>query len=58
MKCPHCGKEIPKRPPGRPQVLNDAKVIKMRKAGKSLAEIAANFKVTRGAIQAALKRSQ
>jgi IS30 family transposase len=53
-KCPQCGYEPPK---GRPQKLDDAKVRKLRKAGKSLAEIAAKFNVTRGAIQASLKRA-
>lgn len=55
MKCPNCGYEPPR---GRPQKLDDAKIKKMRRAGKSLAEIADKFKVTRGAIQASLKRSK
>ena len=53
MKCPNCGYEPTK---GRPKKLNDAKIKKMSRAGRSLAEIAEKFKVTRGAIQAALKR--
>ncbi len=53
MKCPSCGYE-PTR--GRPKKIDDAKVRKMRSAGKPLAEIAEKFGVTRGAIQAALKR--
>lgn len=54
-KCPNCGYEPPK---GRPKKLDDAKVRKLRKQGKSLAEIAAKLGVTRGAVQAALKRAQ
>lgn len=53
MKCPNCGYEPPK---GRPKKLDDKKVKALSKKGKSLAEIAAKFKVTRGAVQAALKR--
>ncbi len=53
MKCPHCGYEPPI---GRPKKIDDRKVKKMHKAGKSLAEIADKMGVTRGAIQAALKR--
>lgn len=53
MKCPNCGYEPPL---GRPKKLDDKKIHKMRKAGKSLAEIADKFNVTRGAIQSALKR--
>jgi DNA invertase Pin-like site-specific DNA recombinase len=55
MKCPNCGYEPPK---GRPKKLDDAKVLKMRAKGKSLAEIAKKFGVTRGAVQAALKRGE
>lgn len=54
MKCPHCGYEPPK---GRPKKLDDKKVKKMKRAGKSLSEIANRFDVTRGAIQAALRRA-
>ena len=53
MKCPNCGYEPPK---GRPKKLDDKKIKKLKKAGKSLAVIAKKFGVTRGAIQAALKR--
>jgi transposase len=53
MKCPNCGYTPPK---GRPKKLDDKKVKKMRERGASLAEIAEHFGVTRGAIQAALKR--
>lgn len=42
--------------PNFKEVRNLKDVKKMRKAGKSLAEIAKKFGVTRGAIQAALKR--
>ena len=54
MKCPNCGYEPTK---GRPKKIDDAKVRKMRKAGKSLAEIAKKFDVTRGAVQASLNRT-
>lgn len=53
MKCPQCGYQPPK---GRPKQLDDAKVKKLRDKGLSLADLAAKFGVTRGAIQAALKR--
>jgi transposase len=52
-KCPNCGWEPTK---GRPRKLDDAKVRKLREQGKSLAEIAKKFGVTRGAVQAALNR--
>ena len=52
-KCPNCGYEPPK---GRPKKLDDKKVKAERKKGKSLANLAKQFSVTRGAIQAALKR--
>ena len=52
-KCPNCGYQ---GPVGRPKKLDDKKVKKLKAQGKSLAEIAAKFGVTRGAIQAALKR--
>jgi len=55
MKCPQCS-YIPPR--GRPKKLDDEKVLKMRKAGKSLADIAAHYGVTRGAIQAAIIRKR
>jgi transposase len=54
MKCPNCGHEPTK---GRPKKIDDAKVRKMRKAGKSLAEISKKFDVTRGAVQASLNRT-
>ena len=54
-KCPNCGYEPPR---GAPKKLDDKKVAKLKKDGKSLAEIAENFGVTRGAIQASLKRSK
>ena len=52
-KCPNCGYEPPR---GAPKKLDDKKVKAERNKGKSLAEIAEKFGVTRGAIQAALKR--
>ena len=54
MKCPNCGYEPPR---GRPKKLDDKKVRRMKKAGDSLAEIAGLFGVSRGAVQASLKRS-
>lgn len=53
QKCPSCGYEPPK---GRPKKLDDKEVFRLKKNGKSLAELADKFKVTRGAIQASLKR--
>lgn len=53
-KCPQCGYEPPK---GRPKSMDDKKVKKLKAKGWSLAEIAEKFGVTRGAVQAALKRS-
>ncbi len=53
-RCPNCGWSPPR---GRPKALDDAKVRKLRKQGKSLAYIADKFGVTRGAIQKALKRT-
>lgn len=53
MKCPKCGYEPPR---GRPAKLDVKRVKAERKKGKSLAEIAKKFGVTRGAIQAAIKR--
>lgn len=55
MKCPNCGYEPPR---GRPKKLNDAKVRAEYRKTKSLAETAKKFGVTRGAVQAALKRSK
>jgi DNA invertase Pin-like site-specific DNA recombinase len=54
-KCPQCGYEPPK---GRPKKVDDAKAVKMKKQGKSLATIAKKLGVTRGAVQAALKRAK
>ena len=53
FKCPNCGYEPPK---GRPKGLDDKAVKALKTKGWSLARIAAKFGVTRGAIQAALKR--
>jgi transposase len=53
MKCPNCGYEPAK---GRPKKLDDKKVKALSKSGKSLADIAKKFGVTRGAVQASLKR--
>jgi len=55
MKCPNCGYEPPR---GRPKKLNDKKVKELSRKGLSLAEIAEKFGVTRGAVQAALKRDK
>lgn len=52
-KCPQCGYMPPK---GRPKMLDDKKVKKLKASGHSLADIAEKFGVTRGAVQAALKR--
>ena len=52
-KCPQCGYEPPR---GAPKKLDDKKVKKLKAKGWSLAEIAEKFGVTRGAVQAALKR--
>lgn len=54
MKCPQCGYE---RKAGRPKKLNDASVLCQYVLGQSLAKIAKQRGVTRGAIQASLKRS-
>jgi DNA-binding NarL/FixJ family response regulator len=43
-------------PKGRPRQIDDAEVAKLRTCGLSLADIADQLGVTRGAIQAALKR--
>jgi predicted DNA-binding protein YlxM (UPF0122 family) len=53
MKCPNCGYEPLL---GRPKKLDDRKIKGLKRKGKSLAEIAEKFGVTRGAVQAALKR--
>lgn len=53
MKCPNCGYS-PKL--GRPKILNDDMVKLFSNKGFSLQKIAGIFGVTRGAIQASLKR--
>ncbi len=53
MKCPKCGYAPPI---GRPKKLDDKKIKALKLSGKSLADIAIKFGVTRGAVQAALKR--
>ena len=53
MKCPKCGYMPPK---GRPKKLNDKKIAALAKTGWSLQALATTFKVTRGAIQASLRR--
>ncbi len=56
--CPNCGHTYTEtKCIGRPKKLDDRKILEMRKKGKSLAEIAHKYGVTRGAIQASLKRS-
>lgn len=54
-KCPKCGYQPPR---GRPKKLSNLKVRKLRDKGKSLAEIASLLSVTRGAVQASLKRTE
>ncbi len=54
MKCPNCGFEPTK---GRPKKLNDKEVLRLHKKNWSLSEIANKLGVTRGAIQASLRRS-
>lgn len=54
MKCPKCGYHPPI---GRPKKLNDKEVVRLHKKGWSLSKIAEKFSVTRGAIQASLKRT-
>jgi len=55
MKCPKCG-YAPKL--GRPKKLNDKKIYKLALTGWSLQALATQFEVTRGAIQAAIKRAK
>ena len=57
MKCPTCNKPG-FTPPllGRPRELDDAEVRRLRKAGKSLREIAKELGVSLGGIQRSLKR--
>jgi hypothetical protein len=52
-KCPQCGYEPPR---GRPKKINDREVLKLRKKGLSLRQIAAKLKVSLGAVQASLGR--
>lgn len=52
-KCPNCGYAPPR---GAPKKLDDKKVKALKAKGRSLAQIAEKFGVTRGAVQAALKR--
>lgn len=55
--CPWCGHKPPEAKRGRPRKLDDAKVRSMNRQGWSLAEIAKVLKVSKGAVQASLKRS-
>ena len=55
MKCSQCGYCPPR---GRPKGLDDKAVAKMVSKGMSLRAIAEKLGVTRGAIQAAIKRSK
>jgi lambda repressor-like predicted transcriptional regulator len=55
MKCPNCGYS-PKK--GRPKKLDDKEIKALAKTGWSLQALATTFGVTRGAIQASLKRSK
>ncbi len=58
MKCEKCGwSSPPKAPRGRPKILDEKKVRKMRKAGKSYQEIGDKFGVSRGAVFLMLKRA-
>ena len=56
-RCVRKAMQIVKAPMGRPKKLDDKLVRRQREKGKSLAEIAKLFGVTRGAIQQSLKRS-
>lgn len=53
-QCVQCG-HVRRR--GAIQKLNDKKVRSLRNKGLSLAELAEKFEVTRGGIQASLRRS-
>lgn len=55
MICPKCGYSSAGRI-GRPKHIDDKRVAKLRAKGKTLAEIAKKLGVTRGAIQASLRR--
>lgn len=59
MKCPTCQREGYTPPAkGRPKMLDDKRVMKLRAKGKSLRDIAAELGVSHGAVQAAIKRSE
>lgn len=55
MPCQKCGYSPPM---GRPKKLNDKKIYKLALTGWSLTALATQFEVTRGAIQAAIKRAK
>jgi predicted DNA-binding protein YlxM (UPF0122 family) len=55
MKCPKCSYQPTK---GRPKRLDDKKIKALAKTGWSLQALATTFNVTRGAIQASLKRGK
>jgi hypothetical protein len=55
MKCPQCGYEPPI---GRPKVVDDARVAKMRAKGTPFREIAEKLEVSLGAVQAADRRNK
>ena len=54
-KCPNCGYEPPK---GRPKKVDDVKVRNLREKGLSLQQISDKLGVTRGAVQASIKRTE
>ena len=54
MTCPKCG-YAPRK--GRPKGLDDKEVKALALTGWSLQAIATTFNVTRGAVQASLKRT-
>lgn len=54
MECPKCGY---KPNMGRPKKLDDKKIRKLALTGWSLTALATQFEVTRGAIQASIKRA-
>lgn len=59
VNCPICGKPgyVPPAK-GRPKKTNDAAILAAKKRGRSLAQIADRYGITRGAVQAALKRAK
>ncbi len=59
MKCPKCGQAVKAKKLGRPRKLDD-KLVRTyhRTFSTGLAETAKEFGVTRGAVQASLKRSK